>query len=67
MYNPINVKYAAIIYYKGKDSSIKSYVSNMNDNRLDLENDVRAAESSLTRSGFTITEVVYMERYNFEK
>lgn len=53
MYNPINVKYAAIIYYKGKDSSIKSYV--------------RAAESRLTRSGFKITEVVYMERYNFEK
>lgn len=67
MYNPINVKYAAIIYYKGKDSSIKSYVSSMNDNRLDLENDVRAAEYSLTRSGFMITEVVYMERYNFEK
>lgn len=66
MYNPINVKYAAIIYYKGKDS-IKSYVSSMNDNRLDLENDVRAAEYSLTRSGFKITEVVYMERYNFEK
>lgn len=67
MYNPINVKYAAIIYYKGKDSSIKSYVSNMNDNRLDLENDVRAAEEKLTRNGCNITEIVYMERYNFEK
>lgn len=67
MYNPINVKYAAIIYYKDSSSSIKSYLSNMNDNRLDLENDVRAAESSLIRSGFKITEVVYMERYNFEK
>lgn len=67
MYNPINVKYAAIIYYKGKDLSIKSYLSSINDNRLDLENDVRAAEYSLTRSGFKITEVVYMERYNFEK
>lgn len=51
MYNPI----------------IKSYVSSMNDNRLDLENDVRAAEYSLTRSSFKITEIVYMERYNFEK
>lgn len=67
MYNPVEVKYAAIIYYKGKDSSIENYVSNRNDNRLDLENDVRAAESSLTRSGFKIIEIVYMERYYFEK
>lgn len=67
MYNPINVKYAAIIYYKGKDLSIKNYVSSINNNRLDLENDVRAAEEKLTRNGCKITEIVYMERYNFEK
>lgn len=67
MYNPINVKYAAIIYYKDKDLSIKNYVSSINSNRLDLENDVRAAEEKLTRNGCNITEIVYMERYNFEK
>lgn len=67
MYNPINVKYVAIIYYKGKDLSIENYVSNINSNRLDLENDVRAAEEKLTRNGCNITEIVYMERYNFEK
>lgn len=67
MYNPINVKYAAIIYYKGKDLSIKNYASSINSNRLDLENDVRAAEEKLTRNGCNITGIIYMERYNFEK
>lgn len=66
MYNPSDIKFSAIIYYAAEGPSYSYYSSNVHANRLDLENEVRAAEEKLTRNGCKITEIVYMERYNFE-
>lgn len=65
MNNPTNITFAAIIYYTAENSTSDYYRSNTHNNRLDLENEVRCAEEKLTRSKCIITEVVYMERYNF--